>query len=1826
MRLRADMVIRGRPTLALALLVLGAAPIPSAPTPEGNADAHANANADADADADVDTDVDTEADSDAEIDEPEAPKFRMANKVAEWEVRPGEPRLVAFLDNRSEQIGRGPLILLYDQPVSPRHLRKALRAEDDKGEALELRVWRPKHPESISGLKLDPKFAIAVRLTQRPPVGTEVRLHYPTWISGGEEILVKALKVSGPLVIEATNIPDSSWRASINAAWQLQLSNPVSHRALLEHLTIEPKPKSLQVDGFDQVYQINAELEPGTRYHVRISDRFGDLNGQRLEGGFSRVFKTQDLPPDLQLPGAPLYVERARPHLPIRIRNAGKLHGRMMRFDSAERFIAAIAERSCPAGGESFAIADISSPMNQTTEARIRLPGQGKSLLGCVEITAQGRGSRGSEAHAPKMTLVQLSDLGVTAKIGDGKIFTWVTRLSDAHAVKNADVTLFDAKGRVVSRARTDGTGIATIEAPSIADRRGLKSAAYLSARIADDQVVAHLDPTNTAQPWQFGLPGTVADAARLNASVFTDRGVYRPGEKVQIKMIVRDPNSHQVSENRALKVSVRDPRSKVLVDRAVTLDAYGTAHLEVEIGERGAVGSYAVTVTQNDASLTKNFRVEAYRVPTFEVKVSSHEARAWVRGQNGKASIEARYLHGGPLAAREVEYQVLRSPVPFTPAGLPGYVFSRSHDAQNLAGSVKGSTEKLDGQGRIGVDFPVDFPTDAGAMRYVVQAAVTDVDRQVYAGRLSMLVHPAEVYVGVKPPPAMILAAGDSLEVPIVVVDTAGHPKAGVTVRAALKRIDHHTAARLGPRVQRLNHAVVKDTADCQVVTKLSGATCRFVIPVAGSFRLLAEAKDETGAEVASGFDFEAAGDNTVAWPRFAHERIELVVDRPRYEPGDVAKIMVQTPFDEAEGLLTIERGGVLLHRHFKINRDAPALLVPIEAEYAPNIFVSVVLLRGRVHGRRDATGYETGAPAFRIGYANLTVQPREHRMQVSVRPEVDVAQPGAKVAVTVELRDANGRPRPGQVTLMAVDEAVLGLTAFKTPDPIVDLFLPRPLGVRTGESRLDMPGSVRERREALFPAGDGGEGFSLSDFPAEIRTLFRSTAHYDPAVDVDATGRRTVHIELPDNTTTYRLMAVAVDKTSKSGSGEARLVVKKPLLVQPSLPRFVYHGDTFMLEAQVFNGTSVADNAHLTVGFDGLELQGDGGASERQGVEANRSTRFVFPVRVTGHEHAKIRFGAVMGAHTDAVEVELPILSPGTKKSLLVSTHVDGEGKLAVTFPENRFAKTEEIELLVSKTQLTELRGAVDYVMGYPYGCIEQTTSRAYPLVMLKDLLPSIGVEVDAAKLEEYTLAGLKRILSFQTRSGGLSYWPGGTEPHAFATAFGLTALIAAKQRGYEVPDERLAEMATYLESALRRDEIREDIPHGGIADADSRAFFVMTLGRLGRQQSSQISVLWQNKAKLTPFGLSFLAIAVAENPSDKSLLAPILAELRKSLTETADEAYYAAGDRRGGWSFDSPLRSHASALLAYASGSRADPMSNKLLQGLLARRAGGLWGNTQENVFGIMGVATLVQGPTSATGVVTDGPGALGSRAGSRAPTDDSTASAEGADDEVTVTLNGRRLPRSALTTMSSVTKKLVLSASDLHLPEGRTSTQEFAIRGSGRGRGREPLNVTVRAVFETQLDNETRRAAAHGFTVRREVESLHGQRRDETIPLGEVVRVRLFIEADRSQHYVAIDDLLPAGLEPLNANLATTEQVEAGSLSAVAQASLQALSYQEIRDSRVSFFIDEMRAGHYELSYLARATTPGRFLRPGARAEAMYESEINGRSETDEVVVR
>src|SRR5690606_23911267 len=424
---------------------------------------------------------------------------------------------------------------------------------------------------------------------------------------------------------------------------------------------------------------------------------------------------------------------------------------------------------------------------------------------------------------------------------------------------------------------------------------------------------------------------------------------------------------------------------------------------------------------------------------------------------------------------------------------------------------------------------------------------------------------------------------------------------------------------------------------ATCRVRTAAEPVPCTFTPPAGGTYIVTLRAADAAGREAVTSFVRWASGSEWVPWDDRTQLKMDIIADRERYAPGDTATLLIASPFTDAEAWITVERERVLESRRIRITSGATTLKLPITEAHAPNVFVSMVVVRGRSAppGPLD----DPGRPTMRVGYAELRVTPEVKRLDVDVQPLAPEYRPGDTAAVRVAVRDANGRGQRAEVTLWAVDQGVLALTNSRTPDPIDLVYPARGLGMRLASNLSTVAAQVPEGEKGRREPGGGGGG----DLAGILRSRFQTTAFFLGSVVTDANGDAVARAKLPDNLTTFRVMAVAVTAGDRYGSGEADLLVTRPLVARPALPRFVREGDRFDAGVVLNSRLGGTVNARVEARAQGIRLI-DGGRQDVR-LEGARGAEARFPFLATAGDTARFEFSARAGREADAVATAVPV-----------------------------------------------------------------------------------------------------------------------------------------------------------------------------------------------------------------------------------------------------------------------------------------------------------------------------------------------------------------------------------------------------------------------------------------------------------------------------------------------------------------------------------------------------------------------------------------------------
>ncbi|HVT05704.1 MAG TPA: MG2 domain-containing protein [Thermoanaerobaculia bacterium] len=633
-----------------------------------------------------------------------------------------------------------------------------------------------------------------------------------------------------------------------------------------------------------------------------------------------------------------------------------------------------------------------------------------------------------------KATVVQVTNLGITVKDSPQSTLVFVTTLDKGEPVSGATVAIRNRSNALLWTGTTDSHGLALAPALPLRDADEPWSFPFIQFIVTaeKDGDIAYVgsDWNEGIRPWDFGLSFDLNEAKPLlRGTVFADRGVYKLGEELHIKAILRTDTPTGIRllpADSPLEIVLKDSRDQEVDHRTVKLGPWSSAEWTLRLPADGALGTYTMTATVAGQRNTveSNFLVAAYRRPDFRVDATL-TGDSLIAGANLNATVTGRYLFGATMSGRTVGWTYSKEPFYSAPRAVlerypdDRYVFaSRDREEPLEHGTISSKEAKLDAKGEL--HLALDTKRDARfPYQYTIEGDVTDISRQKIAGRAATVVHPAPWYIGLKRPP-YFADSSTGLDTEVVAVAIDGQPAAGLPVTVTLRRVQW-----IGVRRAEGNGFYTWETERKEVPAGTWTVTSTekpapLHIPIAegGYYILKALAADgERSSETET--SFYALGSGYTAWERYDHNRIDLVPERKTYRPGDTARIMIQSPWESATALITTEREGVRSQRQIQLTSTQQTISVPITAEDIPNLFVSVVLIKGRTKMTIDEDGSDPGKPAFRIGYTELKVDDTTKNLTVEVKADHEEFRPAKNARVSLTVKDSAGKPVQSEVTL---------------------------------------------------------------------------------------------------------------------------------------------------------------------------------------------------------------------------------------------------------------------------------------------------------------------------------------------------------------------------------------------------------------------------------------------------------------------------------------------------------------------------------------------------------------------------------------------------------------------------------------------------------------------------------------------------------------------------------------------------------------------------------------------------------------------------------------
>jgi hypothetical protein len=1653
-------------------------------------------------------------------------------------------------------------------------------------------------------------------------------------------------------------------RCTPGMAWMIEFNNSLDLAAFdQKQIRIEPELPGVKVNNFGNWIQVQGQSKGRTVYTVTLDASIKDVFDQTLGENKTLTFRVGDALPNLAASAEGLAVldpygqskfsifSINHQQLKVSLYTVEPQHwaqfAAFMREEQQWAYGRRRGQRSMPAIGRlvSSKVIDIASKQDDLTETMIDLRPALTDGFGHIVLNVEAVQPPKTEWERRSLSVwIQATNIGLDAFVDRSDLLGWATSLRDGKPIGDVEMAISSFSGVAQASEKTGANGLARMQLPGSGGRK------MLIARKGKDVAILPEDlnwwNNNNYSGWQK----QPLAAAALRWHVFDDRGMYRPGEEVRVKGWLRTVGPGPkgdvgMASATGVNYILRDSRGNEVLKGSARVNAAGGFDLTLKLPPTMNLG-HSPLILKAEGNLAAeriehhhNIRVQEFRRPEYEVKTIASEGPHFV-GSHAVLTVAANYYAGGGLSNSDVRWWVTATPTTFTPPNRSDFTFGKWTPWWMPYSSGEGANSKeftgrtdVTGKHRLRIDFDSVNPPRPTSIS--ASASVQDVNRQSVSGSVNLLVHPSELYVGLRTQ-RWFVQKGEPLIVESIVTDLDGKAVTNREIRMRAALIDW--VYEKGEWKERETNP-----QDCVIRSGANAVQCRFETREGGRYRITARIYDDRERPNESELTLWVAGGKQPPQRDLAQEKVELIPNRKEYQPGEMAEILVQSPFFPAEGVVTLRRSGLVTSERFTMTSSSHTLKIPISEEYLPNIHVQVDLTGASSRTNEEGKPDEKlpKRPAFASGTINLSIPATTRKLTVATTPRDKEIEPGGETTVDVELRDAAGRPaQNAEVALVVVDESVLALTGYKLADPLHTFYYGRGDDVRNhylrqfvqvaksdalisqvqqqgqqgtlgslggiargnvaGIAAAPMPTAPPMARAARAEAKEyyalAADNAQPADESIRARIDFNALAFFAASLPTDANGRASVKVKLPDNLTRYRVMAVAVAGEKQFGIGESAITARLPLMVRPSAPRFLNFGDRVELPVVVQNQTDQPMQVDLAVRASNAQLIA--GQGRRVTVPANNRVEVRFPAATIKPGTARFQIAGASGRWSDAAEVSLPVWTPATTEAFATYGEVDAGAIIQpVKAPSDAFRQFGGLEVTTSSTQLQALTDAVIYLVSYPYECAEQISSRILAIAALRDVLAAFDAK-GLPKSDELIAAvdrDIKRLQGMQNYDGGFGFWYRGGETWPYLSIHAAHAMQRAKEKGFNVPPEMLELSKGYLRN------IEQRIPHwyGIEARRALIAYSIYVRNRMGDRDAAKARRLIDEAGGVEKLSLEAIGWILPALSGSQADTAAIRRHLNNRAEETAATAHFTTSYSDGAHlMLHSNRRADGIILESLIGDDPKNDLIPKIVRGLLAHRKAGRWENTQENCFVLLALDRYFDVYEKAT------PDFV-----ARAWLGDAYAGGH--------EFRGRTTERHQI----NVPMNYLMSQS---------GAQNLILSKEGTGRLYYRIGMSY-APTSLQL-----KPADYGFTVTRSYEAIDNPndvRREEDgtwrIKAGAQVRVRLTMVATSRRYHVALVDPLPAGFETLNPELAITGRIPQDPKD---QTSgfwwwrwWQWFEHQNMRDERVEAFTSLLWEGVYNYSYVARATTPGVFIVPPSKAEEMYHPETFGRGASDRVVI-
>jgi len=1312
----------------------------------------------------------------------------------------------------------------------------------------------------------------------------------------------------------------------------VDLSAHVAVEDVREYISLEPEV-DFRIEGGRSRLILRGDFKPGETYTVNVAKGAPALDGTLLERDFSSRIQVPDLPPSVTFASVGAFLPRE---------GSGNIELKTTNVDELVVEVEQVFENNLVyflTGGYNtqynnyttdpnflgrrifFKEKELTYQKNEELRTTVDLGGIiGDTARGVFVVSARHKEQRWIRDSRPAM----LTDIGISARLADDYLMVWVHSLDDTRPISRAGVTLISKNNQILIEGKTDSRGLVTFD--------HLKSATdgfepYL-VTVEKDGDLSYLLFADCLLPTSdFEVAGRPYLADGYEAFVYPDRGIYRPGDTAHLVSIVRGAGDETVKPFPYI-VEVRDPRGREFKSYRVTAGERTMDAVDFEIPTFAPTGRYAVIARIGEDYIIGQTDIMVEEFMPDRIKVTATTSKyIYAAGDTIDIEAEAKFLFGPPAKGHRVSGSVTIESDLFKPSGWSKYSFT-SEERKFSRKEIKLADTVLNDSGRFNYAAAVpEAPGAPSSLKGLIAVAVTETGGRTVGAYREITLHPYDRYLGMKLNLEGYADPGHPVTADVIALNAEGQPLAITQAVARFYRVVYNSV--LGRNSQGYYRYVSErklqliDSAFVDIPAE--GGVVEFTPADYGSY--LIEIADGSQGHAATA-RFYASGWGYAPWSMAEPDRIKIDLDREKYTPGQTAKVQIRSPF-AGTLLLTVERDRVIDMMTVQMSENTAEIDLPVKSDFFPNAYIVATLIRKAGEVREHA-------PARAFGMAPIMLENSEKALPLTIEaPSV------VKPLTRVSLKLSTGLAGMRDITVALVDAGVLQLTDFETPDPL-DFFYGKK---RPHLNQYDMYSFVYPEVERagshLSPGGDRkfAEARKRHLNPITAQRV-KPVSLWSGVVRTDDRGMATVTFDIPQFNGKLVALAVAAGG-GRFGSASAETVVRDKIVIQESFPRFTAPNDIIAGLVSLFNNTGQAADVTVKLTLDGpAEFISDSIRTAHIANNAEGSVDFRFraglkPGRIT------CRLTAFSGADTARAEFELPNRPAQPLYTLYGSGVLTPDSAVTFTLPDEFLEGTDEYTLRTSSLAGVTFARNIQNLLSYPYGCLEQTTSRLFPLIYFNDLAKFVQPSLFGGGGPDYFIQeGILKLMSVEMSDGSFSYWAGQSDRHHWSSIYACHFLVEARRAGYVIE-------GAFYKRVL--DNIRRIAQGRNYNDLDEsqRIYAAYVLSLAGKMENRIINYLRKlNTVQLPVYSRYQLAATMAGVGEKELALSLLPADIQPNNFEPET-----------GGNFNSAVRTDAILLDALMAIDPTNPSIPVLVQSLMEGARVGRWYTTQESAFALM-----------------------------------------------------------------------------------------------------------------------------------------------------------------------------------------------------------------------------------------------------------------------------